>query len=382
MEFINETRLGAGYTVATDKEGVESLVIVVKGRFDFPAADGGPVTLSSTQAGPAMVDVFAGDPAVSAPLQENDFAPVKRRCDVLLLGTCHAPEGRPSHSVDVGVRCGAMNKMFRVVGPRYFRSGGTGWRIDGPRPFVTQSVSYEEAYGGVARVRKDPTRDRWYLSNPVGIGFHCDEDSQHLDGKPLPRTEEIGDPVVRPDGDYRPMAFGPLGRSWKSRLAWAGTYDQGWLDAHFPFLPPDFDERYFQSAPEEQQIDHPQGGETVVLLNLTPEGRTVFRLPADLQVPVLVFVRGDEIRELATRVDTITLEPDLRRLSLVWRASLPLRRNVREVLQVRIGQNAARFERRRAFAERLGGKRRFRSLADLVAWNQARALDGARAPER
>ena len=47
----------------------------------------------------------------------------------------------------------------------------------------------------------------------------------------------------------------------------------------FPFLPPDFDDRYFQMAPPDQQIDYPRGGEEVQLVNLTPEGRLGFQLP-------------------------------------------------------------------------------------------------------
>ena len=45
------------------------------------------------------------------------------------------------------------------------------------------------------------------------------------------------------------MAFGPVGRSWQPRIRWAGTYDQKWMDEKFPFLPEDFDERYYQCRP-------------------------------------------------------------------------------------------------------------------------------------
>lgn len=40
-----------------------------------------------------------------------------------------------------------------------------------------------------------------------------------------------------------------MGRSWQPRLRYAGTYDQHWMDERLPFLPEDFDLRYFQSAP-------------------------------------------------------------------------------------------------------------------------------------
>ena len=55
-----------------------------------------------------------------------------------------------------------------------------------------------------------------------------------------------------PWGAYRPMALGPVGRGWRPRLSYAGTYDQHWIDEVFPFLPADFDDRYYQAAPEDQ----------------------------------------------------------------------------------------------------------------------------------
>ena len=44
------------------------------------------------------------------------------------------------------------------------------------------------------------------------------------------------------------MALGPLTRSVPRRLKYGGTYDQNWEDNIFPFLPPDFDERYYQQV--------------------------------------------------------------------------------------------------------------------------------------
>ena len=75
------------------------------------------------------------------------------------------------------------------------------------------------------------------------------------------------------------MGLGIRRATRQPRYPYAGTYDQHWIDEVFPFLPADFDDRYYQAAPEDQWIDEPQGGEEVVLVNLTPEGRTSFRLP-------------------------------------------------------------------------------------------------------
>jgi len=91
-------------------------------------------------------------------------------------------------------------------------------------------------------------------------------------------------------------------------------------------------------------------------------------LPPDLRLPVLFLGRDDSLAEVAAVVDTLLLEPDDGRLMLVWRASMPLRRNIREIAEVRVGQSAAQLERHRGHQLRMRGKRRFLSLAEVVNW--------------
>ena len=50
-----------------------------------------------------------------------------------------------------------------------------------------------------------------------------------------------------------------MGRGWPGRIEYGGTYDQNWIDNVFPFLPADFDDRYYQMAPPDQQTDPPAG---------------------------------------------------------------------------------------------------------------------------
>ncbi|KAA5841503.1 DUF2169 domain-containing protein [Pseudomonas chlororaphis] len=370
MELLNTTRLVAGYTTSTDKVGREWLVVVAKGTYAIPDRPEREPQLLEDQRPLVMTDIFTGEPGSSAPLYENDFAPGKPRCDVLLNGNCHAPHGKPATVVTVAIKAGSLIKAFNVVGPRTYEAGLLSASPATPQPFTTLPISYNNAYGGVDRTHQDPAKHRWYPLNHAGVGFHPKATAAQLHGKPLPNTEELDNPVTKPQGGYRPMAFGPIGRAWQQRIRWAGTYDQKWLDHQFPFLPADFDTRYFQSAPEDQQIDYPHGGEDVALMNLTRQGRTAFRLPADLRLPVLFLSREDRITEVPAVVDTLLLEPDEGRLTLVWRASIPLRRNIHEVSQVKLGTSCRQMMLDRARDERMRGKRRFKSLAEVVEWSK------------
>src|SRR5690606_17268108 len=113
-----------------------------------------------------------------------------------------------------------------------------------------------------------------------------------------------GVPIREPEHDYRPMALGPIGRGWLPRLPLAGTYDEQWFADRFPFLPDDFDEGYYQSAPPDQQIVYPSGGEEIELVNLTPTGSLRFHLPK-IRLPIEFHRKGDEPRRIEAPLDTI-----------------------------------------------------------------------------
>jgi hypothetical protein len=340
MELINSTRMVAGYTMGLEPSGRELLVVVVKGTFRIPA-DGEPVRLAEEQLPLVMADTFTGEPGLSAPVYEVDFAPRKPRCDVLLVGSAHAPGGRPVTRVEVGVRVNGMSKSFAVVGDRHWQAGATGVGASPPRAFTTMPITYDRAFGGVDARHEDPSQHVAFMRNPVGRGFHKHLKASFVDGSPLPNTEEIARSIAAPDSmAYLPMALGPLGRHWEPRAPLAGTYDEAWLKDHFPFLPPDFDERYYQAAPPDQQIPHPQGGEEIVLVNLTPGGRVAFTLPV-FDAPIHFFPKRGDREDGRLVLDTIVLEPDEQRFTLTWRATRALKKKMLEVDQTMVGRRSA-----------------------------------------
>ena len=365
MDLLNATRMKAAYAMGMKPDGRELLVVVVKGTFTIPSGFEGPPKLADVQEDFVMADRFSGDPGHSAPVCESDFAPIKPRCDVLLNGSAHAPGGKPVSRVQVGLRVGSLTKTFEVVGDRVWRRDLLSVAPTSPVPFVEMPISYDRAFGGTDTSHEDPRRHDAWMENPVGCGFHVNHAKEAIDGEPLPNTEEVGVAVTDPKGKYRPMSFGPIGRGWRPRARYAGTYDQAWIDDVFPFLPADFDERYFQSAPEDQQLDMLHGGEEVVLINLTPRGRTSFKLPT-VRVPITFYLRDHTEREMQAVNDTLLIEPDAGRIIMLWRTALPLQRNMFEVAQVVVGTMPRAWHRARA-----SGKTWYPSLRHLVKEKQA-----------
>lgn len=336
MELINATRMCAGYTLGVEPSGRELLVIAVKGTFSIPRS-GEPVRLLEQQVPLVMADIFSGEPGHSAPLFEVDFAPRKAACDVLLVGNAHAQTGRAATLVDVGLQVGPLRKDIRVIGDRVWRNGMGGLQPSAPRPFARLPLSYDCAFGGTDPATVGAELRNAYRANPVGRGFGHASSTASLSGTPLPNTESATDPVTRPDGAYRPMAYGPVGRGWQQRACYAGTYDAEWLSDFYPFLPRDFDERYYQAAPLDQQIPIPGAPVPVTLTNLTADGMRRFLIPC-FDAPVQVFPRRGGCESHAARLDTIVLEPELERFTLTWRVTRSLSRNLFEVAQALIGR--------------------------------------------
>jgi hypothetical protein len=207
-------------------------------------------------------------------------------------------------------------------------------------------ISYDRAFGGTDQRHPDERQHAAFIANPSGRGFHKHLVSEWLEGCFLPNSEELGTAVTAPDGNYRPMSFGAIGRHWYPRYTHAGTYDQKWLDEQFPFLPSDFDEQYYQAAPPDQQLAVPLGEQLVSLRNLTPDGARDFLLP-HLAAPVHVFPKNGPREDLTAEADTVVIEPDLERVTMTWRVARPLRKNMFEIAQILVGRKGPEWWQQR-----------------------------------
>ncbi len=365
MDFVNETKVEAGWTLGFEPDGRELLVVAIKATFKIPN-NSDEAELAEEQVPLTEADEFTGEPGFSATLYETDYAHRKPFCDVLLNGSAYAPDGRPTKSVRVTMRVGRISKSFNVVGDRIWDRNIFSVKPTPHRPFIRMPISYDRAYGGVDKHPEKPEKIKSYTKNPIGVGYHPYSKGKHLKGKPLPTTEETGKRVKSKNGNYVPMSFGPIGRNFEYRTPFAGTYDQKWLDHVAPFWPDDFDYRYFQAAPPDQQIPHPKGGEPVILQNLTPEGLTKFLIPR-VTMPVIYIPhrREDIIKE--AELDTIFIEPDQKRFMLTWRSPLPLRKNCFELKQIIAGDMPRSWKWKRKAAAK--GKAYFKGLSEFIRSN-------------
>lgn len=337
MDVLNRTPYATQFTMGMDKTGREYLSLVIKGTFAFPAREGEVPRPAAAQRALVMADEFTGAPGYSATLWETDFAFRKPRSEVVLQGAAYAPGGKKAERVRVGLMVGQWSKQFDVVGPREWRVAGPVISTTRPWAFERLAFGYDTAFGGVDKSVPDDPEPGAYRLNPHGLGYAAVSGRSQLAGLPLPLTEDPRDPVTSPYGAHVPMALGPVARVHPERLRYAGTYDQRWIDEVFPFLPADFDDRYYQTAPADQQIDRLSPGLPVVIRNLTPSGHLAFRLP-ETALPLRV-QRGREVCfDRAVHPDTLIFDTEAQVFMLVWRIEVPMRKIITEFSRAWVGQ--------------------------------------------
>lgn len=358
----NTTGMLAGVTGATDKDGRDYAVVVVKGT--FVVDDKGDVLLADEQEPFVYADAHHGDPGATSIKYECDFAPYKPRCDVLLRAYAVAPWDEPVAELTVSVEVGSLKKHLRIVGDRRWEAGVFRTTATPPTKFAQMPIVFERAFGGADYSHADQNRHAVEMRNLVGVGFRVNSDPKIIDGSPLPNVEYPDQRLERWNDTPTPAGFGILGRGWQPRIRHAGTYDQAWLDARFPFLPADFDERYFQAAPEDQQLPELTGGTVVRCTNLSPGGSLVFKIPR-VTIPIAFRFRDRE-HAAEPRLDTMLIEPHRRRFLLTWRTRVAVGRKFQALREILVGTPSKPKPRRSTTV------RRFESLAEVVAWRRGR----------
>lgn len=312
--LANRTPYAAERNWTRDKGGIHWWLVAVRATFSIGA--NAKLTLADEQFPPALAPEHFGEPGTSSLRYDSELLARKPSTDVLVLGSAHAPHGKPAATVPVVLRLGTLQKTLLVHGERVYYDGFTGLATTAPRPFTTRAIQYELAFGGSDTSDPDPTRHRLDERNPVGRGVA--RRSASLVNTPAHAIEyPTGDPAK-----VGPAGFGPIEPGWLPRRLLAGTYDARWIKTKKPLLPDDYDPRFALCAPADQRVPQPlRGGERLGLLNLSPEGTLVLELPRiDLEL-CSRFGRKTTPHE-PPMLTTVLAEPDERRLSLVWQSAL------------------------------------------------------------
>jgi hypothetical protein len=343
LQLKNTTPFAAVLSLFPDPEGIDTLYVVVKATFELAS----PCKLTAQQVPVRLADEFLGEPGRSSVAQPGDVHLAKPSTDVLVLGRAWAPKGQPVGQLDCSVRVGALEKHVRVFGERSWKSGFFSTSPSAPTPFVSMPLVWERAFGGALVLDEKGDKVLWEPRNPVGRGIAARQKKAEWRAVPVPNLEDPAQPLTRAGQRPTPACFAPLAPSWSPRKEFAGTYDEAWQKNRAPYLPKDFDPRFFQLAPAGLVASAPLvGGEPVELVNLSQAGPVRTSLPGGSPT-VSVRIAG-RVEAPPPRLELVLIEPDAHRFVLLWRSALRCDKQALRVEEVTIEPGTLVFQEGKA----------------------------------
>jgi hypothetical protein len=300
--------------------------------------------------------------------RDKDTYGYKPITDVVVHGSAFAL-GSAVRELIVSVAVGELTRRVRVVGDRFIEDvAGQSAFFSMPVPWSTMPLTFERSYGGfdegAARILDDHVAEvmvalgaelasvsRYtYPRNARGVGFVVDVEPKRVIKMALPNIEDPEDPLL-PERLFCPSFDKWLDQPIPAALDWI-------LPTDFPrclyynivpdFSPPpgavrevvlgatattDMAPRSLLSPPGLRAANggapglarvRLKGGEPVRITHMHPERReTSFRLPED-KPELSIRPPGCPVIPLEPALDTVYLEPNRERVSLVWSGSVPV----------------------------------------------------------
>jgi hypothetical protein len=251
----------------------------------------------------------------------GDFAPFKPRADVLVVGHAyaHGPGGAPVDSLVARVRVGDLTKAIRVTGDRRWTRSAGRLVPSAPEPFHRMPLVFERA----------PRSD----DNPAGIDL-----SMPAESMPLPNLEAA-------EGAKAP-SFGPLSAAWRARRRLCSEGVMRWASevarqrgVTAGVAPEGFDFGFFNTAPNEQQIDVVRSNVAIVLEHLHPQHALLAtRLPSVR--PQALRVHADRTSAIPLRCDTLWIDADRGVATLTWRGLVEIGEDPDDIGRIVVASNA------------------------------------------
>lgn len=342
MQVENYTSLSHFTFEKHGRRGEVFDIVVVRGTFDLVPGAARP--LVPIQQPVCMADSYHGEPETSSLRCESDLATFKPSTDVIVIGHARTVNDALMSQWIVEVKVGPLTKAVHVTGPRTWEKTLLGnWKLSAPLLTKEVPLRYELAYGGRYPGQKhkpapgQPPEFIEYPFNPVGRGWVSPAQLKEHTPIPAPQIEDPLQPVTELNQAYQPQGFGPISRWWQPRVQHAGTYDDIWRREHYPDLPPDFSNAFYNSAHPDLIFKGPheasrylKGDERVHLEGVFSAGRMDSFLPG-------VTLQGEVVdgkarhRSTTPFLDTILIDTDTCTVSLTWRITLLREWDVRGV---------------------------------------------------
>ncbi|MCG9595572.1 DUF2169 domain-containing protein [Vibrio sp. Isolate25] len=252
--------------------------------------------------------VYLGEPGLSAMKIDHEFPVSKQNTDVLVYGKARAYANRPVTYHECRILIDShIDKTIAVHGERQWVEHGGSVTVSLPKAYVEAEIDYSRALGGDERNR---------------LGSGVAKSSSELLERGVPS-------VFFPNEDWGPntknlrvAGLGPVPPFFSERMQYAGTFDDKWQESRRPLLPEDFNRRFYQSAPADQQCNgFLEGGERLMMSGFSHDDVFSFRIPSEKYVAVADF--GEEKFRIPMAMYTVFIDTEAKRLTISYSASFP-----------------------------------------------------------
>ena len=296
------------FFASLNPKGEVTATIVIRATFRIM---GNALEVAAAQHPVRLADQFYGDPLTSSLRAASDLAIYKPRGDVVFIdpiarSTSLAPMPHWSVSVRVSDK---VDCEFTISGVTKWRRRFGIWQLSPPKPCRRVPIFYELSAGSAA-------------DNPSSK-VTCPAKRQT---KMVANGPRVFSNTVRGGPDWNSpklTGLGPLAPHWKSRLTFAGTYNDVWTSLKWPLLPDDFNYEFFNCAhPDLRANSFFDGNEVVSIAGMCRSGLRQFQLPALPNPGIAMSATNSLNRYYATcNLDTIEIDMNREEVSLIWRSA-------------------------------------------------------------
>jgi hypothetical protein len=247
---------------------------------------------------------------------DHDLVPLKPQFDLMVSGYVTPPEDHRALKIKAAVRVGSRQIQLEAHAPRFWLKGLTGHTIE----------------SGAKHLHRTPIS---YAFADIQGGFPLEAEPNHP--QQLPWLQRPGTICHRKHHDKHPAGFGYWPENASHRQCHTGTYDKDWERDFKPGLPKDFNERFYNAAhPDLQWPQALQPGTEIRLIHLAETPELTLRMPAIELAAQATTADGTLLPPATLKPDTLTIEPDQQRMSLIQRTALPEGQGAQALSSIRL----------------------------------------------
>lgn len=305
LKVISQPNVSAAAFMWRSDERSRYLTVVAKATFDL-----------EPQRSPLSdeTEALRGFDPQSVDDVDSDRVPYKVRSEVIVTGSAHAPDRKPTNRFLVRVVVGGIDKSVGIVSERRLTREG---KILEGAPITKVELGWNKAAQGA--------------TNPIGRSNEV-RDTQGMALLPclVPPADLHSE---RADG-IASIGLGPIPSHWSPRREMAGSRGGPYQDGDALVLTRDLDHAFFQVAPWDQQQQLTFDADArIVLENLHPKHS---RLVTNLQPLYVASNIRSKVRneERALSADTLVIDAERGRCMLVYRTAIAI--GAQEVPEVEV----------------------------------------------